>query len=46
MLNEVNSWPYNFIQSKDYPTSHQRGSVAGQLLVRDRYFPWQLHDLI
>jgi len=37
MLNEVNSWPYNFIQSKDYPTSHQRGSVAGQLLVRDRY---------
>ncbi|KAK7858599.1 rhamnogalacturonate lyase [Quercus suber] len=36
MLNEVNSWPYNFTQSKDYPTSDQRGSVAGQLLVRDR----------
>uniref|UniRef100_A0A2N9EFC9 rhamnogalacturonan endolyase n=1 Tax=Fagus sylvatica TaxID=28930 RepID=A0A2N9EFC9_FAGSY len=37
MLNEVNSWPYNFIQSEDFPVSNQRGSVAGQLLVRDRY---------
>ncbi|KAL6221240.1 hypothetical protein ACLB2K_008992 [Fragaria x ananassa] len=37
MLEEVKSWPYNFISSQDYPSSNQRGSVSGQLLVHDRY---------
>ncbi|GMN31863.1 hypothetical protein TIFTF001_046555 [Ficus carica] len=34
---EVGKWPYNFIQSKDFPSSDQRGTVSGQLLVHDRY---------
>lgn len=34
---EVAAWPYNFPQSKDYLISNQRGSVEGQLAVRDRY---------
>ncbi|KAG6702606.1 hypothetical protein I3842_07G043700 [Carya illinoinensis] len=37
MLREVESWPYNFIQSEDFPTAGQRGTVVGQLVVRDRY---------
>ncbi|XP_035551432.1 rhamnogalacturonate lyase-like isoform X2 [Juglans regia] len=37
MLREVQSWPYNFIQSEDFPTASQRGTVVGQLVVRDRY---------
>ncbi|XP_061992390.1 probable rhamnogalacturonate lyase B [Rosa rugosa] len=37
MLEEVKSWPYNFISSQDFPSSDQRGSVSGQLLVHDRY---------
>ncbi|XP_004287322.1 PREDICTED: probable rhamnogalacturonate lyase B [Fragaria vesca subsp. vesca] len=39
MVQEVKSWPYNFISSQDYPPSNQRGSVSGQLLVNDRYIP-------
>ncbi|EXC11824.1 hypothetical protein L484_009236 [Morus notabilis] len=34
---EVAKWPYNFIHSKDFPTSDQRGTLNGQLLIRDRY---------
>ncbi|ONK64251.1 uncharacterized protein A4U43_C07F23690 [Asparagus officinalis] len=34
---EVDSWPYNFPFSEDYPTSEQRGCVTGRLLVSDRY---------
>ncbi|KAM6570028.1 hypothetical protein CsatB_018013 [Cannabis sativa] len=34
---EVAKWPYSFINSKDYPLSDQRGSVIGQLFVKDRY---------
>ncbi|PON39398.1 Rhamnogalacturonate lyase [Trema orientale] len=34
---EVAKWPYNFTQSKDFPSSDQRGTVNGQLLIRDRY---------
>lgn len=34
---EVDSWPYNFPLSDDYPTAEQRGSVTGRLLVRDMY---------
>ncbi|KAI4385259.1 hypothetical protein MLD38_003306 [Melastoma candidum] len=37
MEEEVQKWPYDFIQSEDYPGSSQRGTVSGQLNVRDRY---------
>lgn len=40
---EVDSWPYNFPLSEDYPKAEQRGSVTGRLLVRDRYC-WSLCD--
>ncbi|BBH07101.1 Rhamnogalacturonate lyase family protein [Prunus dulcis] len=36
LVEEMQRWPYNFTQSKDFLSSDQRGSVAGQLLVRDR----------
>ncbi|KAM1091522.1 hypothetical protein ACFX2J_018800 [Malus domestica] len=39
LAEEVNSWPYNFTQSENFPSSSGRGSVAGQLLVQDWYFP-------
>ncbi|KAG9440126.1 hypothetical protein H6P81_020291 [Aristolochia fimbriata] len=38
MEHQVRSWPYSFPASVDYPPAHQRGSVRGGLLVRDRYF--------
>ncbi|KAK4781047.1 hypothetical protein SAY87_017153 [Trapa incisa] len=37
MLIEGRSWPYNFATSDDFPASSQRGTVTGQLLIRDRY---------
>ncbi|GAV73071.1 Rhamnogal_lyase domain-containing protein [Cephalotus follicularis] len=37
MLLQVESWPYDFIKSDDFPSKEQRGSVSGQLLVHDRY---------
>lgn len=37
MTIEVQSWPYDFLASEDFPPSHQRGTVSGRLLVRDRY---------
>ncbi|KAI8012958.1 Rhamnogalacturonate lyase [Camellia lanceoleosa] len=37
MLVEVQSWPYSFPASEDFPSSDQRGSISGRLLVRDRY---------
>ncbi|KAI3725621.1 hypothetical protein L1987_65412 [Smallanthus sonchifolius] len=37
MMVEVNSWPYSFPASEDFPKSHERGKVGGRLLVRDRY---------
>ncbi|KAI4388108.1 hypothetical protein MLD38_000469 [Melastoma candidum] len=37
MEEEVQSWPYNFIHSEDFPGTSQRGMVSGQLTVRDRY---------
>ncbi|XP_059460743.1 probable rhamnogalacturonate lyase B [Corylus avellana] len=37
MLIEVQSWPYSFPASEDFPKSDQRGNVSGRLLVRDRY---------
>ncbi|KAA8528384.1 hypothetical protein F0562_035739 [Nyssa sinensis] len=37
MMVEVQSWPYSFPASEDFPKSDQRGNVNGRLLVRDRY---------
>ncbi|XP_010244706.1 PREDICTED: probable rhamnogalacturonate lyase B [Nelumbo nucifera] len=37
MLMEVQSWPYSFPTSEDFPSSGQRGTVRGRLFVRDRY---------
>ncbi|KAF5738047.1 rhamnogalacturonate lyase B isoform X1 [Tripterygium wilfordii] len=37
MLTEVQNWPYDFPRSEDFPTSLQRGSITGRLLVVDRY---------
>ncbi|KAF3439170.1 hypothetical protein FNV43_RR17445 [Rhamnella rubrinervis] len=37
MQQEVEKWPYNFPQSVDFPYADQRGSLASQLLIRDRY---------
>lgn len=34
---EVEAWPYSFPRSKDFIGSDQRGSVGGQLLIRDRH---------
>ncbi|KAF6150992.1 hypothetical protein GIB67_016470 [Kingdonia uniflora] len=34
---EVQSWPYSFPTSEDYPYSYQRGTASGRLLVQDRY---------
>ncbi|KAL6012682.1 hypothetical protein ACLOJK_003171 [Asimina triloba] len=34
---ESESWPYTFPVSEDFPTSDQRGSVNGRLLIKDRY---------
>ena len=46
MMNEVQTWPYDFPASVDFPSSDQRGNVSGRLLVHDRYismliFIWQ-----
>ncbi|XAR62062.1 Rhamnogalacturonan endolyase [Bertholletia excelsa] len=32
---EVESWPYSFPESKDFPKRDQRGTVTGRLLVQD-----------
>ncbi|XP_010249437.1 PREDICTED: uncharacterized protein LOC104591982 [Nelumbo nucifera] len=37
MRNEVQSWPYSFPASEDFPKSAQRGSVIGRLLVREMF---------
>uniref|UniRef100_A0A9I9D008 rhamnogalacturonan endolyase n=1 Tax=Cucumis melo TaxID=3656 RepID=A0A9I9D008_CUCME len=34
---EVQSWPYSFPASDDFPRSNQRGSISGKLLVKDSY---------
>lgn len=38
MVREVQSWPYDFVESEDFPRAEERGTVAGQLQVLDRYF--------
>ncbi|OMO57557.1 Rhamnogalacturonate lyase [Corchorus olitorius] len=35
MLTQVQSWPYNFPASEDFPKSDQRGCVSGRLQVSD-----------
>ncbi|CAH8382225.1 unnamed protein product [Eruca vesicaria subsp. sativa] len=37
MAAEVQSWPYDFVKSADYPLRQQRGKVKGQLFVMDSY---------
>ncbi|GLT60575.1 hypothetical protein SLA2020_333360 [Shorea laevis] len=37
MLSEVQSWPYNFPASEDFPSFDQRGNIRGRLQVQDRY---------
>ncbi|KAJ7943764.1 Rhamnogalacturonate lyase [Quillaja saponaria] len=39
---EMESWPYNFPQSEDFLFSDQRGTVIGNLLVKDRYLKQKL----
>ena len=34
---EVESWPYNFPASEDFPHADQRGRVTGRLQIKDRY---------
>ncbi|KAH6788535.1 Rhamnogalacturonate lyase family protein [Perilla frutescens var. frutescens] len=36
-LEQVESWPYSFPASEDFPKSAQRGSVTGTLFIQDRY---------
>ncbi|XP_057773239.1 probable rhamnogalacturonate lyase B isoform X3 [Salvia miltiorrhiza] len=36
-LEQIESWPYNFPASEDFPKSAQRGNVTGTLLIKDRY---------
>ncbi|XP_015165789.1 probable rhamnogalacturonate lyase B [Solanum tuberosum] len=37
MQHEVQSWPYSFPASEDFPSANQRGNVSGRLLVQDKY---------
>ncbi|XP_048437462.1 probable rhamnogalacturonate lyase B isoform X2 [Pyrus x bretschneideri] len=37
MMTEVQSWPYKFPASKDYPPSDERGNVKGRIQILDRY---------
>ncbi|XP_065618665.1 rhamnogalacturonate lyase B [Quercus suber] len=37
MMIEVESWPYDFPASEDFPTADQRGSVSGRLQIQDRF---------
>ncbi|KAL8490390.1 hypothetical protein ACS0TY_026048 [Phlomoides rotata] len=37
MKKEVESWPYSFPASDEFPKSDQRGKVRGKLFVYDRY---------
>ncbi|KAH7524807.1 hypothetical protein FEM48_Zijuj06G0158300 [Ziziphus jujuba var. spinosa] len=34
---EVQSWPYDFLESNEFPARDQRGNISGRLLVHDRY---------
>jgi rhamnogalacturonan endolyase len=34
---EARKWPYNFLQSPDFPKADMRGSITGRLFVRDKF---------
>ncbi|TVU25325.1 hypothetical protein EJB05_27817, partial [Eragrostis curvula] len=34
---EARKWPYNFLESPDFPKADDRGSITGRLSVRDRF---------
>ncbi|CAN1288801.1 Rhamnogalacturonate lyase, partial [Linum perenne] len=34
---EVESWPYNFPASEDFPKADQRGRISGRFLIHDRH---------
>ncbi|KAF7129191.1 hypothetical protein RHSIM_Rhsim10G0175200 [Rhododendron simsii] len=36
-VKEIESWPYDFPLSEDFPKAKQRGTVSGRLLICDRY---------
>lgn len=36
MLVEVQSWPYDFPESDDFPKWDERGNVCGRLMVKER----------
>ncbi|KAJ4701497.1 Rhamnogalacturonate lyase family protein [Melia azedarach] len=36
-IREVESWPYNFLASEDFPKSDQRGNISGRLVLQDWY---------
>lgn len=36
---EAAQWPYEWVKDADYPLETQRGSVSGQLVVKDRLKP-------
>lgn len=38
---QVQSWPYSFPASEDFPYRNERGIVTGRLLVQDRYISKQ-----
>ncbi|GKV19907.1 hypothetical protein SLEP1_g30106 [Rubroshorea leprosula] len=37
LMSEVQSWPYNFPASEDFPRSDKRGTISGRLLVKDSF---------
>ncbi|KAL5074052.1 hypothetical protein RYX36_013036 [Vicia faba] len=37
MLVEVQSWPYNFPESGDFPKWDERGNISGRLMVKERF---------
>lgn len=36
MHKEIDSWPYSFPSSEDFPKADQRGAIHGRLVVNDR----------
>ncbi|GER47099.1 rhamnogalacturonate lyase family protein [Striga asiatica] len=37
MSEEIEKWPYDFPESRDFPRGSQRGTITGRLMVRDKY---------
>ncbi|KAJ8540138.1 hypothetical protein K7X08_026527 [Anisodus acutangulus] len=45
MQEQTAKWPYDFPESVDYPHANERGTIRGQLFVRDRYIILPLFQL-